>query len=77
MDVFAIILIIIGSLIGLFAIVCIANCLSNSSDTSYTPPPQPKRKPTQAERDAYYIQQFGMTEADYMATVDMYANWDD
>lgn len=75
MEVFAIILIVIGCLLGLLAIVGFINYLRNPSNTSTIKPPMPK--PTQAQRDAYYIQQFGMSEADYMATVDMYANWND
>lgn len=72
--VIAIILIVAGCLL---AIVRLINCLSNPDFLKPINKPMPKAKPTQAERDAYYLQQFGMTEVDYMATVDMYANWPD
>lgn len=75
MDIIIAILLIVGGLLSLLFIVGFINYLRNPSDTSHIQPP--KSKPTQAERDAYYIQQYGMTEADYMASVDMYANWDE
>lgn len=74
--VIAVILIVVGCLLGILAIVRLLNCFSNPDSVKPINKPTPPAKLTQAERDAYYLKHFGMTEADHMATVDMYANWD-